>query len=75
MRHIRNQLMYVPVLIFYFSVRKTHREHYILFKQLAYKKWFPIQWRLLDGVMQVYPETEVYEPELKEEYKDKEEIE
>lgn len=70
MKKINHQLMYLPTVIFYLVNRKKMRNHYILFKQLAYSKWHPIQWRLLDGIMQVYPETPTYHPELKEEVKE-----
>lgn len=69
MKKTRNQLMYLPTVIFYLVNRKKMRSHYLLFKQLAYDKWYPIQWLLLDGIMQVYPETPTYEPELKDEVK------
>ena len=71
-KRFRHLIMFLPTLIYFILHRKKKHEMYLVFKQLSEKKWYKWQWRILDGVMRVYPQTEVYEPELKDEFKDEE---
>lgn len=56
-KRFRHLVMFPPTLIYFSLQRKKKREMYLLFKQLAEKKWYKWQWRILDGVMRVYPQT------------------
>lgn len=56
-KRFKHLVMFPPILIYFSLQRKKKRKMYLLFKQLAEKKWYKWQWRILDGVMRVYPLT------------------
>ncbi|QWB31971.1 hypothetical protein [Exiguobacterium acetylicum] len=56
-KQFKHLVMFPPMLIYFSLQRKKKRKMYLLFKQLAEKKWYKWQWRILDGVMRVYPQT------------------
>lgn len=56
-KRFRHLVMFPPTLIYFCLHRKKKQKMYLLFKQLAEKKWYKWQWRILDSVMRVYPQT------------------